>query len=181
MVLSDTTLRKMITDKSIEVSPFDDSAVQPASIDLRLSDHFVQLDEDKTEWLTLNKCANYKEFRQPSIMLQPHSFILASTIEYIKLPCDLTAFIEGRSSIGRTGLFIQNAGWVDAGFEGTITLELFNANRVPILLEAGRRICQMVVVKMDSPASEIYKGKYKGQRLTTASRIFEDIECSKNT
>ena len=91
-------------------------------------------------------------------------------MEYIKLPADLTAFIEGRSSIGRMGLFVQNAGWVDPGFEGEITLELFNANqRVPIRLQAGRRICQIVFARTDQPSEAPYAGKYLGQRGPTAS------------
>ncbi len=71
------------------------------------------------------------------IVIPPHSFLLATTVEFIRLPANVTAFVEGRSSIGRMGLFIQNAGWVDPGFEGTITLELFNANRLPLRL-SGR-------------------------------------------
>jgi dCTP deaminase len=171
MVLSDGTIKQLISDKTITIEPIEEDQIQPASVDLRLSDHFIQLDEEKTPCLNLNECASYKELKQSSIILKPHSFILASTIEFIKLPANLTAFIEGRSSVGRIGLFIQNAGWVDAGFEGTITLELFNANRVPIKLEAGWRICQMVLVKMDTAAIYGYNGKYQGQKKTTASKI----------
>jgi dCTP deaminase len=101
---------------------------------------------------------------------------LATTCEYIRLPADVTAFVEGRSSIGRIGLFIQNAGWVDPGFEGNITLELFNANRLPIRLVAGRRICQLVFARMDQAAQNPYSGKYQGQRQTTGSRIALDAE-----
>jgi dCTP deaminase len=97
-------------------------------------------------------------------------------MEYVKLPDDLTSFVEGRSSIGRMGLFIQNAGWVDPGFEGQITLELYNANSLPIRLEAGRRICQLVFCKMDQVAENPYRGKYQGQRGTTGSRVFKDSE-----
>ena len=69
---------------------------------------------------------------------------------YFELPNDLTAFVEGRSSLGRMGLFIQNAGWVDPGFKGEITLELYNANRCAIELKAGRRVGQLVFAKMDA-------------------------------
>jgi len=109
-----------------------------------------------------------------AIVIPPHSFLLATTREYIRLPNDLTAFVEGRSSIGRIGLFIQNAGWVDPGFEGTITLELYNANRLPIRLQEGRRICQLVFARMDQVAHRPYQGKYQFQQRATGSRIAQE-------
>ena len=86
----------------------------------------------------------------------------------------LTAFVEGRSSLGRMGLFIQNAGWVDPGFKGEITLELFNANRCAIELQSGRRVGQLVFAKMDDKAQNPYNGKYQGQKGATGSRVFMD-------
>jgi len=129
--------------------------------------------------MTLNDEVNYKEVRGSEIIIPPHSFLLATTKEYIKLPNNLTAFVEGRSSIGRMGLFIQNAGWVDPGFEGQITLELYNANRLPIKLESDRRICQLVFASMDSKADNPYQGKYQGQKNTVGTRVFEDPENKK--
>lgn len=97
-------------------------------------------------------------------------------MEYIELTNDLTAFVEGRSSLGRMGLFIQNAGWVDPGFKGEITLELYNANRCAIELKAGRRIGQLVFAKMDNAALNPYNGKYQGQKGATGSKVFLDKE-----
>ena len=94
------------------------------------------------------------------------------------LPNNLTAFVEGRSSIGRLGLFTQNAGWVDPGFEGEITLELFNANRSAIELRSGRRVGQLVFAQMDQEAQNPYRGKYQGQRGATGSRIYMDKELA---
>jgi dCTP deaminase len=94
----------------------------------------------------------------------------------VRLPNNLTAFVEGRSSIGRIGLFIQNAGWVDPGFAGQITLELYNASSLPIELKAGRRICQLVFCQMDRPAEFPYNGKYQNQKNATGSRVFLDHE-----
>jgi dCTP deaminase len=74
------------------------------------------------------------------------------------------------------GLFIQNAGWVDPGFEGEITLELYNANSLPIKLQAGRRIGQFVIALMDQKAENPYKGKYQGQKKSIGSRIFMDSD-----
>ena len=102
--------------------------------------------------------------------------MLATTEEVIRLPDYLTAFVEGRSSIGRLGLFIQNAGWGDPGFEGAITLELFNANAAAMRIVAGRRICQLVIARADGPVARPYAGKYQGQRETTGSRAYLDEE-----
>jgi dCTP deaminase len=77
------------------------------------------------------------------------------------------------------GLFIQNAGWVDPGFEGQITLELYNANRLPIKLESDRRICQLVFALMDNKAENPYRGKYQGQKNTVGTRVFKDPENKK--
>lgn len=92
------------------------------------------------------------------------------------MPNNITAFVEGRSSLGRMGLFIQNAGWVDPGFKGEITLELFNANRCTIELKTGRRVGQLVFAKMDDTALKPYNGKYQGQKGATGSRVFLDNE-----
>lgn len=94
----------------------------------------------------------YKTITSDTYILLPNQFVLATTMEYFDLPNDLTAFVEGRSSLGRMGLFIQNAGWVDPGFKGEITLELYNANRCAIELKAGRRVGQLVFAKMDDSA-----------------------------
>ena len=98
-------------------------------------------------------------------------------MEYVELPDYLTAFVEGRSSLGRMGLFIQNAGWVDPGFRGEITLELYNANRCAIELKAGRRVGQLVFAQMDQAAMHPYRGKYQGQTGATGSRVFLDTEA----
>lgn len=127
----------------------------------------------------MDKEIHYKTIQTDSYLLLPGQFVLASTMEYFRLPDDLTAFVEGRSSLGRMGLFIQNAGWVDPGFEGEITLELFNANRCAIQLKAGRRVGQLVFAKMDACALKPYRGKYQGQRGATGSRIFLDPENKK--
>jgi len=179
MILSDKTIKKMLANKELIIDPVDEMQIQPASVDMRLGDDFLKVDENSLPVMTLNDEVNYKEVRGSEIIIPPHSFLLATTKEYIKLPNNLTAFVEGRSSIGRMGLFIQNAGWVDPGFEGQITLELYNANRLPIKLESDRRICQLVFASMDSKADNPYQGKYQGQKNTVGTRVFEDPENKK--
>jgi dCTP deaminase len=174
MILSDETLRRMIAERSIVVEPIEDYQVQPASIDLRLGRHFLKIDENAVDTLSLDGSPSYVAMEKDEIVIPPHSFLLATTVEFIRLPSHVTAFVEGRSSIGRMGLFIQNAGWVDPGFEGTITLELFNANRLPLRLAAGRRICQIVFAQMDQATRRPYAGKYQGQRGTVGSRVAQD-------
>lgn len=174
MILSDKTLKEMIKNKELVVEPIDDKSIQPASIDCRLGDHFLVVEENQMDVITLDTEIKYREYQGNAITIPPHSFLLATTQEYIEMPDNLTAFVEGRSSIGRIGLFVQNAGWVDPGFKGRITLELYNAGSLPIKLEAGKRICQMVFCKMDQSAENPYRGKYQGQRKTVGSRVFQD-------
>lgn len=180
MILSDKTLNEMIKKQELVVEPLAPESIQPASIDCRLDSHFLVVEDRNMHMIDLNSEVLYREYNGDSIVIPPHSFLLATTMEYIKLPDNLTAFVEGRSSIGRIGLFIQNAGWVDPGFEGQITLELYNANSLPIRLEAGRRICQLVFCRMDQAALTPYKGKYQGQRRTTGSRVSLDSESSRS-
>ncbi|MCD6109401.1 dCTP deaminase [bacterium] len=174
MILSDKTLRAMLADGSLTVDPISDESIQPASIDCRLGDHYLLVEDTDMDIITLDSESKYRELTSDSITIPPHTFLLATIAEYIKLPNNLTAFVEGRSSIGRIGLFIQNAGWVDPGFEGKITLELYNANSLPIKLQKGRRICQLVFAKMDQSAENPYSGKYQGQQKSVGSRVFMD-------
>lgn len=176
MILSDVTLKQMLFSGELVVDPITPDQIQPASIDLRLGRHFLKMDENYMTSISMDKRMKYVELERDEIVIPPHSFLLATTMEYIKLPYDVTAFVEGRSSIGRMGLFIQNAGWVDAGFEGEITLELFNANRLPIKLLAERRLCQLVFARMDKPAQNPYEGKYQYQKKATGSRVYMDKE-----
>ena len=178
MIISDDTLKKLISEKKLLVEPFDETSIQPASIDCKLGSHFLIVDESKHTHLTFTEPIHYKEINGPTITMKPHSFLLATTLEYIKVPNGLTAFVEGRSSIGRMGLFIQNAGWVDTGFEGRITLELFNASALPIKLDAGRRICQLVFCKMDQMAEQPYQGKYLKQTQSVGSLLYKDTSCT---
>jgi len=179
MIISDSTIKNLIKKNKLIIEPFENYLLQPASIDLRLGSDYLKIDENQMEIMTLEDKLNYNKINSEEIVIPPHSFLLATTEEYIELPNNLTAFVEGRSSIGRMGLFIQNAGWVDPGFSGKITLELFNANRLPIKLKAGRRICQLVIAEMDKAAEFPYQGKYQGQNTAVGSKVFKDNENEK--
>lgn len=174
MILSDKTIMQMIEEGTLEIAPLTKGQIQPASVDIRLGDTFSVVEDSSTGIISLEEEIKYKTIKTDTYVLLPGQFVLATTMEYFALPNNLTAFVEGRSSLGRMGLFIQNAGWVDPGFKGEITLELFNANRCAIELKTGRRVGQLVFAKMDQDAMNPYNGKYQGQRGATGSRVFMD-------
>lgn len=176
MILSDKTIGEMLKEGRLSIEPLEEGQIQPASVDIRLGNTFCIVEDSAGGIITMRSEIKYKTIKADCYLLLPGQFVLATTMEYISLPDDLTAFVEGRSSLGRMGLFIQNAGWVDPGFKGEITLELFNANRCAIELQAGRRVGQLVFAKMDSSAENPYNGKYQGQRGATGSRAFADRE-----
>lgn len=176
MILSDEAIMALLQKGTLVIEPLGEQQIQPASVDIRLGDTFSIVEDSSAPILTLSQEMAYKEIRAEKYLLMPGQFVLATTMEYIRLPDDQTAFVEGRSSLGRMGLFIQNAGWVDPGFSGEITLELFNANRCAIELQAGRRIGQLVFAQMDQAARHPYSGKYQGQRGATGSKVYLDKE-----
>ena len=178
MILSDKTIQKMIDNKSLEISPLGNNQIQPASVDIRLGNTYSVVEDSSNGIIRLGSAIQYKTIQTDRYLLLPGQFVLATTLEYFKLPDNLTAFVEGRSSIGRLGVFIQNAGWVDPGFEGEITLELFNANWCAVELQSGRRVGQLVFAQLDEHALNPYNGKYQRQRGATGSRIFLDDDTN---
>lgn len=176
MILSDRTMDKMIKEGTLVVKPITEGQIQPASIDIRLGNTFSIVDDTSSGIITLENEIKYKTITTDTYLIMPGQFVLATTMEYFELPDNLTAFVEGRSSLGRMGLFIQNAGWVDPGFKGEITLELFNANKCAIELKTGRRVGQLVFAEMDDYAMNPYRGKYQGQTGATGTRVFLDRE-----
>lgn len=176
MILSDKTIIKMIGEKTLKIEPLTEEQIQPASVDIRLGRTFSIVDDTPSGVITLENEIKYKTITTDTFLIMPGQFVLATTMEYFELPNNLTAFVEGRSSLGRMGLFIQNAGWVDPGFKGEITLELYNANKCAIELKAGRRVGQLVFAEMDEDARNPYNGKYQGQKGATGSRVYKDSE-----
>ena len=176
MILSDIAIKALLQKGDLQISPLSEEQIQPASVDIRLGNTFSIVEDNSNAIVTFDKPFVYKTITADKYILLPGQFVLATTQEYFKLPNNITAFVEGRSSIGRLGLFIQNAGWVDPGFEGEITLELFNANRCAIELHKGWRVGQLVFAALDQETQNPYKGKYQGQRGATGSRIYLDID-----
>ncbi|GMV98994.1 MAG: dCTP deaminase [Candidatus Hydrogenedentota bacterium] len=175
MILPDRRIKELLASGDLVIDPLDDMQIGPASVDLRLGGTFLT-PRATTGMFSMAEPIEYERVEGEHFVVPAHGFVLATTREVIKLPDYLTAFVEGRSSVGRLGLFIQNAGWVDPGFHGAITLELFNANTAPMRISAGRRICQLVIAQSDGPVDRPYQGKYQGQLDTTGSRVHLDTE-----
>ena len=169
MILSDRELFHISKKGIIPI----DSHIGPCSVDLRLSNSFAFSNLKKNETYHLDGGKPYpcrvEEF--PSFILKPNQFLLASTIEKVDLPDYLAGMVSGRSSVGRCGLQVQNAGFIDAGFSGQITLELVNQSQNPLRIAAGMRICQLILFHLREPSKFPYSGKYNDQQGATASKI----------
>jgi len=173
---SDTTFRQA----------FASGDVQPASLDLHVGSKFCQPSHG-TESVRLDDGETYPEYRMVNVFeddgvlpIPPQSFVLAETEEEVTLMDHEVGYLWGRSSVGRLGLFVHNAGLVDPGFSGTLTLELFNAAPYQIDLPVGTPLVQMTVHELDSPADTAYgekdDAKYHQQTGPTPSRLYEELD-----
>ncbi|MES3650141.1 dCTP deaminase [Staphylococcus saprophyticus] len=176
MILSDTDIKKYIYGNKIIIHPFVESNIEPASMDLTLGSTYLSPLIPKSQIQYINQPIEYKKLNTKQISIKPKSFILATTKEYVKISENLTGFIEGKSSIGRAGLFVQNAGWVDPGFKGNITLELYNANDFSLVLYENMKICQIVFAETKTSSDNTYNGKYQNQKNTTGSMSYKDFK-----
>ena len=189
VILSDRTLREQLAAGRIVIDPLDESLIQPSSIDVRISNlfrvfrnHTRGVIDVKQDMDDLTELIEIAEHGGDPFILHPGEFVLGSTLERIAVPDDLVGRVEGKSSLGRLGLLIHStAGFIDAGFDGHITLELANVASLPITLYPGMKIGQVSFMQMTSPADKPYgsgaKGsKYQGQRGPTPSRYFENFE-----
>ncbi len=181
MLLSDHDIRAEIESGRIVLDPYDPGMLQPSSIDVRLDKFFRVFDNHKyaaidpaVEQAELTRLVEVE--RGEPLILHPGEFILGSSYESVKLPDDIAARLEGKSSLGRLGLLTHStAGFIDPGFEGTVTLELSNVATLPINLWPGMKIGQMCFFRLSSPAEHPYGwgkygSRYGGQRGPTASR-----------
>lgn len=182
MILSDTTIKKYLKEGRIKIDGIKDIQIQPASIDLTLGNEFLYYTPDSIQNFiavdSYHKIEYEKEIGD-EYYIYPRSFILATTNECVSIDNGIAAWVEGRSSIGRIGLFIHNAGWIDPGWNGKITLELFNASSCIIKLVRNMRICQIVFAELDKPAENPYCGKYQNQSTVTGSMLYKDEEFNK--
>lgn len=185
MILSDSDIRRHLNRGDLSIDPIVDLdlQLQPASFDAHLSSEFKKITGDNE--LDIDEGIPENRIEDISVdnkyVLEPGEFILGSTIEEVRVPNGLICRVEGRSSIGRLAVDIHaTAGYVDPGFEGTITLEISNKNEdIPIVLRPNRRFIQLVFETTRTQSTEGYGekgGKYQHQTSPVESRIEEDIE-----
>jgi dCTP deaminase len=188
VILSDRTIRDELAEGRIVIDPLDPTAIQPSSVDLRLDrlfrvflNHTTSVIDVKRDLEELTRLVEIGDGEDDAFILHPGEFVLGSTLERVGLPDDLVARIEGKSSLGRLGLLIHStAGFIDAGFEGHITLELSNVASLPITLYPNMKIGQVSFLQMTTPAAAPYGSsavgsKYQGQRGPTPSRYWENF------
>ncbi len=180
-VLSDGTILQLVQDGRIRIDPWDPKLVQPASVDLRLGDSFRVFHNHRASAIDLREpplglTEEVVIGADESFVIHPGEFCLGRTLEWVELPDDIVARIEGKSSIGRLGLIVHaTAGFCDPGWKGTLTLELNNLTRIPIKLYPGLQIAQLSFMSLDRPALRPYGSPdlgshYQGQRAATESR-----------
>ncbi len=188
MILCDRDLRARIDSGDILIDPLGDPSlhIQPASIDLRLASTFIVYRLPHVACIDPRDAQSVEGYTETieiadgeAFVLQPGEFALGSTLERVRVPADLVARVEGRSSIGRLAIVVHaTAGFIDPGFEGQITLELSNLGRCAVKLYPGMRISQVVFHTMTGPAERPYGSergsKYQGQGGPVPSRIARD-------
>ncbi len=180
-VLSDGTIRRLVQAGHIRIDPWDDRMIQPASVDLKLGRSFRVFHNHRITAVDLGHPPS--ELTEPvtvqegeTFVIHPGEFCLGATAEWVELPDDIVARIEGKSSLGRLGLVVHaTAGFCDPGWKGTLTLELANFNSVPIILRPGLPIAQLSFMTLDRPAEKPYGhadlgSHYHGQVDATESR-----------
>lgn len=183
MVLSDRTIRQEIEDGRLVFDPYDPAMVQPSSVDVRVDNRFRVFHNARYPFIDVRRpMEDLTELvevdRDEPFILHPGEFVLGQTLERVRLPDDLVARLEGKSSLGRLGLLIHStAGFVDAGFEGNLTLELSNVANLPITIYHGMPIGQISFMRMDGPVESPYGSgeagsKYQGQAEPTPSRFY---------
>ena len=187
MVLSDATIARLLSEGRIEIDPYDDSLLQPSSVDVRVDRLFRVFHNNRYPYIDVKQ--NQEELTElvrvegeTPFVLHPGEFVLGSTLERIRLPDDLVARLEGKSSLGRLGLLIHStAGFIDPGWDGHVTLELSNVATLPITIYPGMKIGQVSFMQMTEPAASPYGSsslgsKYKGQEGPTPSRYYKNFE-----
>ena len=185
-VLSDRDIRAAIEAGEVAIRPYDPADLQPSSVDLHLDRSFrvfrnnrypyIDVRAPQPDLTELLAVADDEPF-----VLHPGEFVLGQTLEWVELPNDLVARLEGKSSLGRLGLLIHStAGYVDPGWKGNLTLELSNVANLPITLWPGMKIGQLCMFRLTTPSehpygSAVYGSRYQDQRGPTPSRSFRNF------
>ncbi len=173
MILGDRDLRYYIEKKRIIIDPFSEDIIRENGLDLRLGNQIARMLNPGKVFDTRTPPDDYSDFYHieegDSFIINPHEHVLLTTLEYIKLPDDIMAFVNLRSTYARLGIYAPPT-IVDAGFEGTLTIELVGGE-FPVRLYAGDRFLHLVLAKTTSPVEKPYRGKYQRQRGITLPRF----------
>jgi dCTP deaminase len=185
VVLSDRTIARLLGEGQIEIDPYDPSLLQPSSVDVRVDRYFRVFRNNLYPFIDVKAeqdgLTELVEIGEEPFVLHPGEFVLGSTLERVRLPDDLVARLEGKSSLGRLGLLIHStAGFIDPGWDGNVTLELSNVANLPITIYHGMKIGQISFMQLSEPAEHPYGGsglgsKYQGQRGPTPSRYWQNF------
>ena len=186
MVLSDRTIRAEVEAGRIVFDPFDESLIQPSSVDMRADGKFRVFHNARYPYIDvrqpMEELTELVEVEGDApFILHPGEFVLGSTLERVALPDDLVARLEGKSSLGRLGLLIHStAGYVDPGWDGFLTLELSNVANLPITLWPGMKIGQLCIFRLTTASehpygSAVYGSRYQDQRGPTPSRSYRNF------
>ncbi|MBI4097492.1 MAG: dCTP deaminase [Candidatus Levybacteria bacterium] len=188
MILSDIDIKKAIKKKRITIAPPPDFKTQlgSCSIDLRLGDTFRVFEHSRNTFIDPSKKDYSNEITREikvkkgrQFIMQPGDFVLAVTLENVRIAADLMGRLEGRSSLGRLGIVVHSTASIfDPGWDGKPVLELGNLGRMAVALTVGMRICAMTFEELSSPAETPYAkkkfAKYKFQDAPIESRIHEE-------
>jgi dCTP deaminase len=192
MVLSDRTIARLLDEGRIVIDPYDESLLQPSSVDVRVDRFFrvfhnaryayIDVKEPQEDLTELVEIDGERPF-----ILHPGEFVLGSTLERIALPDDLVARLEGKSSLGRLGLLIHStAGFIDPGWDGHVTLELSNVANLPITIYHEMKIGQVSFMQLSEPTDNPYGSgelgsKYQGQMGPTPSRYWQNFAAAQGS
>jgi dCTP deaminase len=159
--------------KTIAYMLSENGPIGPNGLDIRIGGSFKRIKTESLGYLEAAKAKSYvpeviTSLPEGGIYLHSGEFCLATSEEYLMLPNDVMGMVDARSTIGRMGLIIQTATFIQAGYHGKITLELKNEAPVPILIRPYDIVGQIVFMRLDQPTSSPYRGQYQGQDTTTA-------------
>ncbi len=186
MILSDVDIRKELASGRVVIDPFEEGSIQPSSVDLRVDRYFRVFANSRHPYIDVKQQMEdltelVEAIGADPFILHPGEFVLGTTLERVTLPDDVVARLEGKSGLGRLGLLIHStAGFVDAGWDGHLTLELSNVANLPITIYPGMKIGQLCLFRMTSPAEHPYGSrdvgsKYQGQKGPTPSRYYKNF------
>lgn len=188
MVLSDRDIKKAIKEKHIIITPKPDFKTQlgSCSLDLRLGNIFRIFEYSKYPYIDPSKRDFSNEITRKVVVkngqefiMQPGDFVIAATLECVRLPDNMMGRLEGRSSLGRLGIVVHSTASIfDPGWDGNCVLELGNLGRMAVRLTPGMRICAMSFEELSSvaevPYSKKKRAKYRIQKEPVESRFHEE-------